>query len=430
MNIESLRKFLTDQGCTEIYAKLLAANDNSKQQVYLGESFDVLNVFPLEKVEINISKDGEEATYWAALDFSWITEDFELSRAPHAKFILYPAYPEVRFSGFLLGCKKAPSALMTNRETGRILFFGITPRRKVIGYVSEKDSEISIDYLNILHLEKFGVFTIWRFTNSRFILLHELLRIHQSGWIQSKRLDKHGNILPCTARNCGGYTLEAELGILPNGMAEPDFMGWEVKQFGVKNFENLRASRITLMTPEPTLGFYGENGYKEFVRQYGYPDVSGKKDRLNFGGMYRIGSRNKKTNLELRLIGFDPEKSVITDVNGRIALVDVYENETAAWPFVNLIEHWSRKHNQACYVPSKSDKTNAHRYCYGPNVIIGESTDFNLFLMQMYMGNVFYDPAIKVEDESSGNKSKPRNQFRTYSKSVYDLYKNATLTPL
>jgi len=27
--------------------------------------------------------------------------------------------------------------------------------------------------------------------------------------------------------NRGGYTLEAELGITPNGYSEPDFMGWE-----------------------------------------------------------------------------------------------------------------------------------------------------------------------------------------------------------
>ncbi|MEO0062747.1 MAG: hypothetical protein RLZZ08_1307, partial [Pseudomonadota bacterium] len=32
------------------------------------------------------------------------------------------------------------------------------------------------------------------------------------------------------------YTLEAELGITPNGIAEPDFQGWEVKQYGVRDF--------------------------------------------------------------------------------------------------------------------------------------------------------------------------------------------------
>ena len=52
-------------------------------------------------------------------------------------------------------------------------------------------------------------------------------------------------------------TLEAELGITPNGYAEPDFMGWEVKQYGVTDFIAIRPrSPVTLMTPEPTGGIY------------------------------------------------------------------------------------------------------------------------------------------------------------------------------
>ncbi len=33
--------------------------------------------------------------------------------------------------------------------------------------------------------------------------------------------------------------LEAELGVTPNGYSEPDFMGWEIKQFGVKKFDKI-----------------------------------------------------------------------------------------------------------------------------------------------------------------------------------------------
>ncbi len=36
-----------------------------------------------------------------------------------------------------------------------------------------------------------------------------------------------GSITPYLARNGGGYTLEAELGILPNSYSEPDLLGWE-----------------------------------------------------------------------------------------------------------------------------------------------------------------------------------------------------------
>jgi hypothetical protein len=41
-------------------------------------------------------------------------------------------------------------------------------------------------------------------------------------------LKSDGRVLPCNASNCGGNTLEAELGVAQNGYAEPDFMGWDI----------------------------------------------------------------------------------------------------------------------------------------------------------------------------------------------------------
>ena len=38
--------------------------------------------------------------------------------------------------------------------------------------------------------------------------------------------------------NCGGFTLEAELRIAKNSSGEPDFFGWEVKQFGVSKISS------------------------------------------------------------------------------------------------------------------------------------------------------------------------------------------------
>ncbi len=61
-------------------------------------------------------------------------------------------------------------------------------------------------------------------------IMTALRRIADQDWIPSKRLDGEGNILLCNSRNCGGYTLEAELGIRPNGRSDPDYDGWEVKQ--------------------------------------------------------------------------------------------------------------------------------------------------------------------------------------------------------
>ena len=61
-------------------------------------------------------------------------------------------------------------------------------------------------------------------------------RINRLGWIDSKQLASNGVLKPCSAPQCGGFTLEAELGIPKNRVAEPEFLGWEVKQHAVTSF--------------------------------------------------------------------------------------------------------------------------------------------------------------------------------------------------
>jgi hypothetical protein len=88
---------------------------------------------------------------------------------------------------------------------------------------------------------------------------------------------------------------------------------------------------------------------------------------MNFGGVHKAGERCKSTDLRLELIGFDVESGKIRSTNGRIALVDINGNEAASWSFSSMLLHWNRKHNQACYVPSLSDKAAIRRYMYGGN---------------------------------------------------------------
>lgn len=217
--------------------------------------------------------------------------------------------------------------------------------------------------------------------------------------------------------------MEAELGISPNGYSEPDFMGWEIKQFGVKKFENIKSSIITLMTPEPTDGFYKTKGTEYFIRTYGYPDKLGRPDRMNFGGIHKSGIRHDTTNLELRLVGFDSESGKIRSTNGRIALIDKNENEAAAWSYSSMLLHWNRKHDKACYIPSLSETTGDRKYKYGNNVILGTGTDFQLFLQEMFKGNIYYDPGIKLENMSTKPSMKKRSQFRIKSQFLPNLYK-------
>ena len=350
-------------------------------------------------------------------------------QAPHSQLILYPKYPEVRFSGFLKGTHDAPSKLMQSREGGRLLFLGITDKNEVIGHVVSQESDIAKEFAkNHYAGDDYGVFKLFDLVkefkkiDAKDVLLKELIRIHELKWIKSKRLDAQNNILPCLSTNCGGYTLEAELGIAPNSLSEPDFHGWEIKQFGVKSFEKFSSAVITLMTPEPTGGFYKSNGVDEFIIKYGYADKLGRKDRLNFGGIHRVNLKCKATNLTMKLDGFDSDSGKIRNAGGAINLTDIEGEVTASWSFSSLLKHWAKKHAKAAYIPSIVSRIPEQSYCYSGEVMLGVGTSFDLFLKEMEIGSIYYDPGIKMENVSTKPKIKRRSQFRIKSGNLAGLY--------
>jgi len=304
MNLTQLKALFVKADCVALYAKPLAENDNSKNQVYFGPDFQALNLFPNDGI---LPATGtKNPIFKAGLRFGWLLPDGRVAPAPAAQLILYPQYPEVRFSGFLKGCEIAPSELMAGRIEGRVLFLGTTSDRRILGFVVEAVSEIAADFRALRLAPTLGVFAelelprISGGEQSRRKLLAELKRIHELGWIESKQLDSAGTLKPCNAQNCGGFTLEAEFGIPKNSDASPDFLGWEIKQHTVTNFERPASSAsITLMTPEPNQGFYHEHGLAAFVRKFGYADKKGREDRLNFGGVHRFGERHETTHLTL-----------------------------------------------------------------------------------------------------------------------------------
>lgn len=399
----------------------------------MGGSFEILNIFPLSEIKTEEAGDWNRERFKASINFSWIGDDGNIYPAPNSQLILYPKYPEVRFSGFLARCENPPSELMTQRLADRLLFLSISNKGEILGYVTAPNSELANEFNELQADDEIGIFKVIdlpKTVNNKVKLLEELYRIHQLDWITSKRLDKDGNVLPCISSNCGGYTLEAELGITPNGYSEPDFLGWEIKQFGVSNFERINSSIITLMTPEPTDGIYKTQGTEAFLHTYGYSDKKGREDRINFGGIHKSGIRHNSTNLEMQLIGFDQESGKIRNSNGRIALVDIDGNEAAAWSFSSMLLHWNRKHNQACYVPSISETTGERKYKYGNKIILGTGTDFQLFLRQMAVGNIYYDPGIKMENVSTKPKIKKRSQFRIKSQFLGELYKDNEIVEL
>lgn len=425
MNLSSLKQILKGYGCRTLYVKMLSANDNSKNQVYLGGNFEILNILPVREIINEPAGDWNKERFKAPLAFSWLRTDGTLVPAPSAQLILYPKYPEVRLSGFLKGCPDAPSSLMTGRIAGRALFMSVTSSGNTVAFVTAPDDPLTKEFLSLGSVTGHGVFTVLEISpenNARASLLAELCRVHSKGWIPSKRLNSLGEIVACNAPNCGGYTLEAELGITPNGYAAPDYMGWEVKQFSVKNFDRTASSVITLMTPEPTHGFYAVQGVEAFLRRYGYLDKKGREDRLNFGGVHKIDETHQLTGMKMVLTGFDIESGKIKNSDGRIVLLDDKGEEAASWSYSGLMMHWNKKHNKACYVPSLKKDAGEISYSFGSTVILGENTDFQLFLREMSKGNIYYDPGIKLEQISGTPKSKRRSQFRIKSANIPNLY--------
>lgn len=433
MNLDNLITVFKLYGCETVYFKFLSPNDNSKNQVYLGGGYEILNILPIQEIIQEPAGDWAKERFKAKLDFNWINENGGISPAPNSQLILYPKYPEVRLSGFLQKCENAPSALMTTRLANRILFFSVSKRGSVLSYVVGPDSDIFREInSNLNNFSDHGVFKYFQINNidTRNALVSELRRIHNQGWIGSKRLDKDGLIIGCDAPQCGGYTLEAELGIIPNGYSEPDYLGWEIKNFSVTNLNNINSKAITLMTPEPNTGVYKSEGKEYFLRKYGYRDKSGIQNRINFGGIHKNNTINSLTNLELKLIGFDGETGKIMQSDGYIGLFDKNGEIAAGWNFSSLMLHWNKKHNQACYVPSLANKTGPRSYFYGNSVLLGMGTDFQFFLNQVYLGNIYYDPGIKMENADLKPKIKPRSQFRIKSKFLSNLYKSSEFVDL
>ncbi len=426
MNLSELHSLYSRAGCTRLYAKPLAENDNSKNQIYLGPDFTALTLFPNKGVRADSSP--KNLTYKAALDFFWLNDAAGLSPAPGAQLILYPQYPEVRFSGFLKGSTGAPNELLNKRLTARILFLGVTNDNRIVGFVAAGDSEVAHEFRAQAFTPSLGVFielsliTGSHTADNRDMLLAELCRIHRAGWIDSKRLGSNGQVLPCNAPNCGGYTLEAELGIRPNSRAEPDFLGYEVKQHSVTALERPNVGTITLMTPEPTGGLYVDEGPAAFVRHYGYADRNGREDRLNFGGIFRAGVQNQSTRLTLTLLGY--AGGVINDDHGCIALVDEAGSVAASWDFAGLMHHWTRKHAHAVYVPSIKRAASERKYRFGESVRLAAQPDFLLLLAAFVGGRVYYDPGIKIEGASSPSpRLKRRSQFRVRSADLSTIYR-------
>lgn len=412
MNYNQLEARLKECGATKLIFKELSENDNSKNQVYLGGSYDVLQEIP--HGEITVYADCARPNYKASLDFWWIGEDGTIAKAEGAQLILYPKYPEVRLSGFLKGCRTAPSRHMQpirreermGNKDGRVLIFGVV-RDRIYAYLAPRNSQIANYLISLENDSLFGHVTFGN-SDSKAELIQHLRTEYYANPHEKVRMYPDGTIRPYTARNSAGYTLEASFGIIPNGAPEPDFKGWELKCFN--------GTVITLMTPEPDGGVYFNIGAKEFVLKFG--TINNNHEYYFTGPYYARGGTGNKANRKLLISGFNSNENKITDLNGGIFLVQD-DIELASWSFSHVLDHWSRKHNKACYVRYENVDGNNRLINYLPNIVLGEGTSPILLLNAILVSSVYYDPAPKVD---INGKVKARSQFRIKLKDINRIY--------
>lgn len=442
INLATVFAMLRDNGVSEVLYKVLPQNANSKNQVYLGgkdpSQFGKIPSGDMTAHDSVSEKSGKKvAIFQATLELYWLDQEGRPNRAPDAKLIYYPQYPEVRFSGFLKGCKNAPSSLWSKdqrgREHGRILILGVGNGTRIFALTLPPESPAAKEILASQPHEAYGVLSVLPMPGQEvgdgFLeLMRELCGIHQRGWVPSTRLDPSGKLVPCNASNCNGNTLESLLGIKSNGYSLPDFRGWEVKARQVTNAEKPGASVVTLFTPEPTGGLYAIEGAAEFIRRYGYADTRGREDRFNFGGIHIANKpAHVRTGLRMVLEGFDAAEDEYSST-GAVQLLDKNDNVAAAWPFTKLMDHWKAKHAHAAFVPSQVSKAIERQYRFGRNILLGEGAEFRLLLMAFHEGKVYYDPGIKLEGVSTEtSKVKPRSQFRVKSKNLPALYRDSRI---
>ncbi|MEN9354771.1 MAG: hypothetical protein RL318_2096 [Fibrobacterota bacterium] len=409
-----LFKIMRIFGVTRLLYKELADNDNSKQQIYLGSNFSVLSEIPCSLVA------ASGGNFKTSIDLRWIDAEHpeRACSAPEAKLILYPQYPEVRLSGFLLRCPTAPGRflqeipkeLRTGERNGRILFLGISGS-VIYAWLALKNSILSNHCLSRSPGSRIiGCFDEYTHeTDTRQSLIEKLTSIHRRGWIDSCRLDAFGKCIPYSSPNAGGYTLEAQFGIIPNGNSEPDFHDWELKAHS--------RDILTLLTPEPDGGLYASIGTADFTKRFGHRRDA---DTFYFTGNHRVGRDCQKTGLKLVLRGFNHATGKIDDPHGGIQLLDASMHPVAEWSFESILGHWGRKHHRTCYVQvEKCTLPSGVAYRYGSTIQLGQGTDPILFLASLASEKAYYDPACKVSPDRG---CKARNQFRINHRDLNSLY--------
>ncbi len=424
-SVSTLKAALAANCVRRIYVKPLSENDNTKQQIYFGPNLSSLQQLPI--VRVYSDQSGEGSILKAEIRFGWLQQSGRVNWASDPKLIFYPQYPEVRLSGILRGATGAPSEHMQpvpkelrkgKGPDGRMLVLGTTREGSIVAYLAPAGSALANelgDLIQARRAEQVGVF--YQLSDesgdSKSRLLNELRRVASLGPVNACRL-LAGEMVGCPAinPNARGYTLEALLGIEPNGRHEPDFDGWELKTVG--------KGKVTLLTTEPDGGVYGAEGPKAFLRRFGA--VSNGK--LRFVGRHVVDEQAQKTGLTLSLPGFDSINGKLHDPARGIELCDQIGEVAASWSYAKLTQRWAQKHSRSAYV---SCTMIGDAFEFGPDVTLCEGTDIELLLSAFGRRKAYYDPGTSYAEASATAREllKRRNQFRISVRDKADLYRQS-----
>ncbi|PLX69035.1 MAG: hypothetical protein C0602_08120 [Denitrovibrio sp.] len=169
IKLEKLVTLFKSNGANRIIYKRLSPNDNSKNQPYMGSHLTNLSFIPTGEIQETRSESKKTSDpkrkikYLANLEYNWMDSEGRLFKAPNTKLIYYPQYPEVRLSGFLLGCSIGSGGWMDpmvhGRDEGRVLFFGIK-NDGVIAFLAIPDSNLSreIEATDVDNIDLTGIF--------------------------------------------------------------------------------------------------------------------------------------------------------------------------------------------------------------------------------------------------------------------------------
>lgn len=435
---ETIRQMFLDRGCTQVLVKRLSSRqDNDKNQIYVGADLSEVASIPSGDVVASFTRSNKpgaagETKFTAPVDWVWIAPRGD-SAAPQAKLIFYPQYPEVRLSGLLQHSVDPPRSLYARtargQEAGRRLLIGLSPTQPTVWAMILPPEAIALDTIEEeMLLNVSGVFARWDLTVAQHTdstleaLLDRLAEIHEMGLVPGQILQANGPV-PYSGMNAHGYTLEALCGVMPNGDAQPDYLGWELKAHRAGN-------SLTLFTPAPDGGFIANVPRIDFMRRYGRhrPASGNEPERWDFTGRHYFGRPNASTDLVLDIYGWDGAHGVQPD--GGVILLAPDGETTMLWSFERIMNLWKIKHSQTVYVPCMAEMVAGEKaFQFGDEVLLCTGTSFLHLLRGFAVQAVFYDPGlnIKWEEGVRGFRWKPhdRHQFRASLRNVGPLYDNA-----